>query len=475
MMSRLSELLNPAPASGSETLSTTIHAPPVQPLVLDGQNRRASSVSYGASGSPTLTRFPPITSPGLEALANAASNTSPILSPTQHSGSFAHSTPYQPTYSQYGSRPTSSHATLPPLSSDFSHAPNHNGSHSSDLEQYHHHSSGERRLSNVTDPSARLPPLHHSPIEHHPSFHSDATQPLNGIADYANGTAPEYTALQSPQSLLVDPHANLDCTTNTPATSQINQPSSGQSHPLPIASPAEVQSEQVVVKAEITESSLPMPKIERRPSGQEGEGFGVDIKHPESPAPRTLADMTNGASSPMAVDNSGGAPSLKFKGPPSKKRAAPKKGTASAVRPAAKKRKLDSESTDGTPSAQRNGTPTSRRTSNTPAPKNRKHGSVTPARSSSVANVPEEEEGSAEEDTEAYCICRKPDDHTLMIGCDGPCEDWFHVRCVSMDAVKAKLIFKWYCKSRTLALPLAGSLSLTKDSTCRSELRRERT
>lgn len=227
------------------------------------------------------------------------------------------------------------------------------------------------------------------------------------------------------------------------------------------------------VKAENTASLLEMPKIERRPSGHEGEGSEIVIKHPGSPAPKILAGLVDGASSPMAMGNLSGTPS-KPKGPPSKKRAAPKKGTASAVRPAAKKRKLDSESIDGTPLAQRNGTPASRRASNTPAPKNRKHDSVTPARSSSVANVPEDEEGS-EEDTEAYCICRKPDDHTLMIGCDGPCEDWFHVRCVSMDSVKAKLIFKWYCKSVTLGLPLVGSLSLTKTSTCRPKLRRERT
>ncbi len=471
-MSKLSELLNPAPTSGSDTSPTMNHAPPVQPLVLDGQNHRTSSISYGASGSPTLARYPPITSPGLEALANAASNTSPIISPTQQSGSFAHSTPYQPSYSQYGSRPTSSHTTLPPLSNDFSHTPNQNASHSSGLEQYHHHSHAERRLSNVTDPSARLPPLHHSPEEHQSSFPSDATQPLKGIADYANGTAPEYSTLQSPQSQHVDPNTDPDSTTNTPATSRIRQASPGPPQSLPAASLPEAQSGQVEVKAEIRESSIEMPKVERRPSRQEGEGSGTLIKHPGSPAPRMLADMKNGVSSPMAVDSSSNAPSSKAKGPPSKKRAAPKKGTASAVRPAAKKRKLDSESIDGTLSAQRNGTPASRRTSNTPAPRNRKQSSVTPAGSSSVANVPEDEEGSEEEDTEAYCICRKPDDHTLMIGCDGPCEDWFHVRCVSMDSVKAKLIFKWYCKLRTLVLPLSESLSLTKNSTCRSKLRR---
>ena len=46
---------------------------------------------------------------------------------------------------------------------------------------------------------------------------------------------------------------------------------------------------------------------------------------------------------------------------------------------------------------------------------------------------------------ELFCICRKPDDHTVMIGCDGPCEDWFHTRCVNMTNEKVALISKWYC------------------------------
>lgn len=32
-----------------------------------------------------------------------------------------------------------------------------------------------------------------------------------------------------------------------------------------------------------------------------------------------------------------------------------------------------------------------------------------------------------------------------MIGCDGPCEDWFHLKCVDMTTAKTKLVQKWYC------------------------------
>ena len=437
-MSKLSALLNPAPTAGSEASPPTNHAPQVQPLVLDGHNHRKSSISY--SGSPTHTRHPSITSPGLEALADAASNTAPLASPTQRTGSFAHSTPFQPSYAQYSSRPSSSHTTLPSISNDYAHAQlQHNAPLSSSLEQYHHHTSNERRLSNHTDSAARLPPLQRSPTDKHTNFSSDASvpRPLNGIAEYANGTIPEQQA-HSPSGLQGE-GAEKGAVENTdvPATSQIRQPSQGPPQPLNAAEFPESQGQQVEVKAEIAENPSDMTKVERCPSGQIQDGTGTPNKSMQSPAP------SNGVETKKDADNSGVAPS-KPKAPPSKKRAAPKKGTASAVKPATKKRRLDSDNIDGTPSMQRSGTPATSRASNTPVPKSRKQGSITPARSSSLLNGAEDEDGS-EEDTEAYCICRKPDDHTLMIGCDGPCEDWFHVRCVSMDSVKAKLISKWYC------------------------------
>ena len=132
----------------------------------------------------------------------------------------------------------------------------------------------------------------------------------------------------------------------------------------------------------------------------------------------------------------------------SRKRAAPrsrveKKGTASTVKPA-KRRKVEAVSVDGTPSVQRSVTPASSRASKTPAPRNRKQESVTPVRSSSVA-APNDEDEEDDEDSELFCICRKPDDHTWMIACDGGCEDWFHGRCVNMNERDGNLIDKYIC------------------------------
>lgn len=44
-----------------------------------------------------------------------------------------------------------------------------------------------------------------------------------------------------------------------------------------------------------------------------------------------------------------------------------------------------------------------------------------------------------------FCLCRRPDDHSVMVGCDGPCQDWFHMKCVGMLPSQVKLVYKWYC------------------------------
>ena len=133
-----------------------------------------------------------------------------------------------------------------------------------------------------------------------------------------------------------------------------------------------------------------------------------------------------------------------------------KKGIASTLKkPPNKKRKLDIDSVDGTPAPQRSATPASSRASKTPAPRNRKQSSATPMQSSPLP-MSREAEGDDEEevddDEELFCICRKPDDHTWMIGCDGGCEDWFHGRCVKMNERDGNLIDKYICMLRASSL-----------------------
>lgn len=38
-------------------------------------------------------------------------------------------------------------------------------------------------------------------------------------------------------------------------------------------------------------------------------------------------------------------------------------------------------------------------------------------------------------DDALYCICKKPDDHRLMLACEGGCEDWYHCSCMKIAEV----------------------------------------
>ncbi|RDW92511.1 hypothetical protein BP5796_01905 [Coleophoma crateriformis] len=45
-----------------------------------------------------------------------------------------------------------------------------------------------------------------------------------------------------------------------------------------------------------------------------------------------------------------------------------------------------------------------------------------------------------------YCICRGPDDHRMMVNCEGGCDDWFHCSCIGMDIADAKeLLDRFIC------------------------------
>lgn len=141
-----------------------------------------------------------------------------------------------------------------------------------------------------------------------------------------------------------------------------------------------------------------------------------------------------------------------------------KRGRAPKQKAAPKKRKsaaLDGDSVDGSTS----NTPASSRASKTPAPKKQKTSASSSKKNSKknakkAKNVAvDEDEGEGEGEVEGddddevsddpnavFCICRKPDNHTWMIGCDGECEDWFHGKCVDMDPRDADLIDRYICK-----------------------------
>lgn len=139
---------------------------------------------------------------------------------------------------------------------------------------------------------------------------------------------------------------------------------------------------------------------------------------------------------------------------PSKKRPAPssasapkKKGTAKAVKPS-KKRKIDPDDD----AAARSVTPSARPPKSATS-KTMKKGSQagTPALESSPAPdnssqvAASDDDGDSSEDHNLYCICKKPDNHKWMIGCDGGCDDWFHGDCVNMKQADEGLVDKFIC------------------------------
>lgn len=164
-------------------------------------------------------------------------------------------------------------------------------------------------------------------------------------------------------------------------------------------------------------------------------------------------------------------PSVPRKRPPPK--SAAKKGTASSVKkePPTKKRKTDSGPTaakrSNTPSSQRpkgalanakrlasssatpaNSSPAPRsvRTASTPARSIASHDPEADNRSQvSEDEEDEEDEGTPDPDADLYCLCRRPDTGTFMIGCDGGCDDWFHGKCVGIAERDKGLIDHYVC------------------------------
>lgn len=198
------------------------------------------------------------------------------------------------------------------------------------------------------------------------------------------------------------------------------------------------------VKAEPTSSTLDnfpaSDDLETKSMGMDGTGDYLTSKK--------LAELKTGITSrASSTDRSSPATSVK---PTSNKKpasAATKKGTAK--KPAAKKRKVndaDGDSIDG----RRSNTPASR-TSKGPG---KKQGSVSIAGSPAPDDkkrrgkeqLADEDDEDVEDENELFCICRRPDNHTWMIGCDGECEDWFHGKCVNIDPRDADLIDKYICE-----------------------------
>ena len=223
-------------------------------------------------------------------------------------------------------------------------------------------------------------------------------------------------------------------------------------------------------RAEEAEQGVEHPTKERTPDALRSSpapapepGAELDIKHEEEQPVEVKATSPERSAVPAPIIG--------------KKRPAPevskplpaaitKKGIAKAkpIHTPNKKPKLsqsDSFSEQGTPIRSPSATPAT--SSRAPASKLKKQ--VTIARdsptpvSSRVASIePEspspsaaETPGSSNDDGEIFCICRKGDNHSWMIACDGGCDDWFHGNCVHIRERDGDLIDKYICPNCTRA------------------------
>ncbi|KAJ5750310.1 hypothetical protein N7533_007338 [Penicillium manginii] len=210
----------------------------------------------------------------------------------------------------------------------------------------------------------------------------------------------------------------------------------------------------------VASKDIALPSVKTEPSSSTLEKFPIsddlDTKSlgldgaSDYPTSKQLANLKNGTTSrASSSDRSSPATSVK---PASNKKAgsaATKKGTAK--KPVAKKRKandVDADSADG----RRSNTPASRASkgpgkkqdsvsiAGSPAPEDKKK-----KKKGARRRLVDEDDEDVEDPNELFCICRRPDNHTWMIGCDGDCEDWYHGKCVNIDARDEELIERYLC------------------------------
>ena len=247
--------------------------------------------------------------------------------------------------------------------------------------------------------------------------------------------------------------------------------------------PSDARSELVDTKADLlqqqssladtTSASSPAIHIKPEPSATPRESTPAQVPGFDDETLKTVEALKNehglrGSgtrkhSSPsvpaMPVDSKPNTSANKKRPPPKSTASTTKKGTASAVKkPPTKKRKVDPRADGGSPTATPmaanapagSATPSSR-TSKTPAFRGGNAPSSSPAPrfgSSPSAHPPgsdDIEEDEATDDNERYCICRRPDNHTWMIACDGGCDDWFHGSCVHIAESDGDLIDTYIC------------------------------
>ena len=220
--------------------------------------------------------------------------------------------------------------------------------------------------------------------------------------------------------------------------------------------------------AEDPQQEIDLPTIERAPDpprasevASPAPAIEPEIKHEDEQPVKTKPPTPESIPVPVPVIGKKRPAPEPTKPPPA---AITKKGIAKPkpTHTPNKKPKLsesESMSEKGTPLRSPSATPAT--SSRAPASKLKKQVAIardspTPVSSRVVSIEPEspspstaETPGSSNDDGEIFCICRKGDNHSWMIACDGGCDDWFHGNCVHIRERDGDLIDKYICPNCT--------------------------
>ncbi|TKA80979.1 hypothetical protein B0A55_02403 [Friedmanniomyces simplex] len=462
----LSSLLNPEPAQvdphRSPDQQRKNSLPPLQYVQSPDQEHAIASPSVSTQQQQHCS-YPPATAhEAAQALATLA--TSDIAPPTHYYGYSApgHANGEARRASSIDHRrSSSSHGApieLPPPT------PTARQPSSPTLEQYQiaSRSPEQRRPSIISpaQPGLTLPPIQNftPPIQEQTRSHSISYQSSHNLLPQTQCLSPENcnTTLNVKMSSLVD-------TDHTP-TVPLEQPAPPKSDRLEVVESAGqligTSSSPPPVKQEATATPGASSPIQaRRPSMQYPEMNGQTPK-----AVAALKQEHSVSTQSPLRESSVPMPSTEMPGPesaPSRKRPAPsktKKGTATTSKkaPPSKKRKVESKRSETPASRNTSKVPTLKTGSSMGTPANSSPAPSTRSYSEEADDEPYGEDGEGDDDDgegdgDLYCICRKPDNGTFMIGCDGTCDDWFHGKCVGIEERDKNLIDKYLCPNCTKA------------------------
>lgn len=319
--------------------------------------------------------------------------------------------------------------------------------HSPTLEQYHHgpNSPEQQRRQSLalarSSPAPILAPIQNRTMsvpdqanEEPASLGHDASQVVSPPSQSGENVGRDETQNREPAYVRDEPTA-----------SQIRAPGSpSPSNDLPV-----VKAERPGTPHDSLSSTAPTQSVEQP---QPGTAESVDADTLKAIEIAKQSDLGLRTKRNPSVAESITSPTEQSRPAPSKKRPAPvgasgikKKGTATAKKPPSKRRKLDAEGDghirSGTPSLKKSSSKGGRKGSQAGTPVN----GSSPAPENSSQVHPTDDEGDSSDDNALYCICRKPDNHRWMIGCDGGCDDWFHGSCVNMAQADEDLVDRFIC------------------------------